>query len=123
MRTWSYLVAAIVSEVSATLALRAATENPGWIVLVVSGYVASFALLAAVLRRGMAIGVAYGVWSACGVLLTALAAAVLFAEPLNQLMGVGLVAIAVGVLLIERGGQAAGAGHPPVAAGDRGRTP
>ena len=123
MRPWSYLVAAIVSEVSATLALRAATDHPGWIVLVVSGYVASFGLLAAVLRRGMAIGVAYGVWSACGVLLTALAAAVLFAEPLNQLMGVGLVAIAVGVLLIERGGRAEGAGHPPAPADGRGSTP
>jgi small multidrug resistance pump len=114
VRTWSYLVAAIVSEVSATLALRAATDHPGWIALVVSGYLASFVLLAAVLRRGMAIGVAYGVWSACGVLLTALAAAVLFAEPLNQVMGVGLGAIAVGVLLIERGGRGEGAGRPAV---------
>lgn len=67
------------------------------------GYTASFAFVAAVLRRGMAIGVAYGIWAASGVTLTALAAAVLFDEALTGVMGLGFVAIVAGVLLVELG--------------------
>ena len=72
------------------------------------GYTASFVFLAAVLRRGMAIGVAYGIWAASGVTLTALAAAVLFDEALTGVMGLGFVAIVAGVLLVELGSHRAG---------------
>lgn len=100
---WLLLGGAILSEVSGTLALRAAIDHPGWYALVATGYSASFLLLALVLRRGMPVGVAYGIWAACGVAITAVAAAVLFADPLNWVMGVGFVAIIGGVLLIETG--------------------
>ena len=99
MTAWPWLAGAILSEVSATLALRAATDRPAWSVLTAVGYTASFVFLAAVLRRGMAIGVAYGIWAASGVTLTALAAAVLFDEALTGVMGLGFVAIVAGVLL------------------------
>jgi small multidrug resistance pump len=100
---WPWLAGAILSEVSATLALRAATDRPAWSVLTAVGYTASFVLLAAVLRRGMAVGVAYGVWAASGIALTAVIARVAFGEPLTRTMGAGIALVALGVLLVEPG--------------------
>jgi small multidrug resistance pump len=104
---WTALSTAIVSEVSASLALRAAVDHPAWYALVVAGYCAAFVLLSIVLRLGMPIGVAYGIWAASGVALTALAAAALFGDPLTWLMAVGFAAIIGGVLLIELGSHPA----------------
>lgn len=103
MRPWLWLAGAIGTEVCATLALRAAGDHPAWYVLVVVGYVASFVLLAGVLRHGMSIGVAYGIWAASGVTLTALAASLLFDEPLTPVMGIGFLAIVAGVVMVEIG--------------------
>lgn len=110
--TWGLLAGAVTTEVTATLALRAAADHPLWYALVVAGYVAAFVLLAAVLRRGLAVGVAYGVWAACGVVLTALAGAVLFAEPLTPLTGLGTALIIGGVLLVELGSRHPGEPRP-----------
>ncbi|QKT10148.1 DMT family transporter [Rhodococcus sp. W8901] len=103
---WWLLSGAIVCEVAATLSLRAATEHPAWYVLVVTGYLASFAFLAVVLRH-MAVGVAYGIWGACGITLTAVLATVLFGDALTALMGVGIALVIAGVLTVELGSQAA----------------
>lgn len=104
MTPWVFLAGAILTEVSATLSLRAAaTGRRRWYAIVVVGYLCSFALLTLTLRHGMGIGIAYGVWAACGVALTALAGKVLFGEPLTWVMGLGIVLIAGGVLLIELG--------------------
>ncbi|BCN42586.1 multidrug resistance protein EbrB [Rhodococcus sp. Br-6] len=103
---WWLLVGAIVCEVVATLSLRAATDHPSWYALVVMGYVASFGFLSAVLRR-MAVGVAYGIWGACGITITAVAAAVIFGDALTVLMGFGIVLVIAGVLVVELGAQAA----------------
>ncbi|MBM2616160.1 QacE family quaternary ammonium compound efflux SMR transporter [Actinoplanes sp. LDG1-06] len=100
---WAALAAAILSEVSASLALRAAVDHPAWYTLVVAGYSLSFVFVSIVLRLGMPIGVAYGIWAALGVALTALAAAALFDDPLTWVMGLGFTAIIGGVLLIELG--------------------
>jgi len=104
---WIYLGAAILSEVTAALSMQAAVDQPGWYVLVVAGYLASFALLIRVLRSGMAIGVAYGIWGASGVALTAVMAAVLFGQALTPIMLGGIALIAAGVLLVEIGSQRA----------------
>ncbi|MFD6528841.1 DMT family transporter [Streptomyces sp. NPDC060184] len=106
-RKWLFLVGAIVSEVAATLALRAALDARPWFVLVVAGYVTAFAMLALVLREGMPIGVAYGIWGASGVAVTAVLAALLFGDPLTWLMGLGVVAVAGGVMTVELGAQRA----------------
>jgi small multidrug resistance pump len=53
----------------------------------------------------MPVGIAYGVWSACGVALVALAARALFGEPLTPLMMAGIVLIIGGVLTIELTGS------------------
>lgn len=107
MKKWMFLSGAIATEVTATLSLRAALDYPGWYVLVVAGYLAAFVCLTFCLREGMKIGVAYGIWGAVGVALTALLSAGLFDEPLTALMGVGIVLIIVGVLTVELGSQAA----------------
>jgi small multidrug resistance pump len=114
MTTWLLLVGAIVSEVTATLCLKAALDRPALYAVVAVGYVASFTLLAAVLRRGMGLGVAYGVWAALGVAATAVLSALVYDEPLTLLMTVGLVLIIGGVLLVEGGSQAAGTRPDPL---------
>lgn len=103
MNKWLMLGIAIFSEVTGTLALRAAIDHPAWFVVVTIGYVLAFGLLGAVLAAGMPVGVAYGIWAATGVALTALAGRALFKDALTPTMMLGIAAIAGGVLLIELG--------------------
>lgn len=107
MDKWLLLAGAVVCEVAATLSLKGALDRPALYLVVVAGYVASFAFLAAVLRAGMALGVAYGMWGATGVAATALLSWVLFAEPLTGLMTTGLALVIVGVVCVEIGSQRA----------------
>lgn len=107
MRKWLLLAAAISCEVTASLSLKGALDAPALYAVVVAGYLASFVFLALVLRAGLPLGVAYGIWGALGVALTALLSALLFAEPLTALMGAGMVLIIGGVLLVELGSQRA----------------
>lgn len=103
---WTALTGAIVCEVMATLALRASEgfRKRIWIIPVTIGYLASFYLLWLTLRLGMHVGIAYGVWTACGVALVAVAARVLFREPLTWVMVLGIALIVGGVLTIEMTG-------------------
>ena len=107
MRKWALLFAAISVEVAATLSLRASQDHSAWLLLVVAGYLGSFILLTLVLRTGMPIGVAYGIWGACGTAATAVLAAVIYGDPFTWpiVMGIGL--IIAGVLLVEFGSQQA----------------
>ena len=108
MITWLLLLAATLSEVGGSLALKGALERPVLYVVVVAGYGCSFALLGVVLRRGLPLGVAYGIWAALGVALTALLSAVLFGEALTPVMGVGMGMVIVGVLVVELGSHLSG---------------
>ena len=103
MARWLLLIAAVLSEVAATLSLKAALDEPAWYALVVTGYLAAFALLAVVLGRGTPVGVAYGVWAALGVVLTALGAAVVFGERLSPAVLAGIGLVVAGVLCVEIG--------------------
>ncbi|KUH93240.1 SMR family transporter [Mycobacterium sp. IS-3022] len=105
---WWTLAGAIAIEVVATLSLRASDgfRKKAWIAPVVLGYLASFYLLWLTLGLGMPVGIAYGVWTACGVALVALIARVLFAEPLTWVMAAGIALIVAGVLTIELAGAA-----------------
>ena len=101
------LFGAIASEVLGTLALRvAANGRAGFYAAVVVGYVVAFTMLWGSLRLGMPLGIAYGIWAAAGVALTAVASRFLFGEPLTRKMLGGIGLIMIGVLLIELG-----AGH------------
>ena len=70
----------------------------------VAGYLASFYLLWLSLALGMPVGIAYGVWTACGVALVAVVARFLFHEPLTWVMTLGIALIVAGVLTIEMAG-------------------
>jgi len=101
---WVLLAIAIVSEVAATISLKLATDGKKrFYVPVVVGYVVAFSLLAVALTLGLPIGVAYGIWAATGVALTAVLGRVLLREPLTRLMLAGIGLIIVGVLLVELG--------------------
>jgi len=104
---WLALVGAILVEVCATLSMRASDgfRKRAWIAPVVVGYLISFALLWLTLRLGMPVGIAYGVWTACGVALVAVADRVLFKERLTPLMMTGIALIICGVLTIDLSGS------------------
>ena len=106
-RAWIFLVVAIVVEVTATLSLKGALDAPWLYAVVVIGYIGAFSALAVVLRNGMALGVAYGLWGASGVALTAIFSLVIFGEPITPLMAIGIVVVIAGVLCVELGAQAA----------------
>lgn len=104
MTAWLYLSIAIVCEVIAALSLRMAVSSRGvWYVAVASGYVVAFVLLTFSLAAGMPLSVAYGVWTAAGVALTAVLGRFLFKEPFTWVMAFGVALIMGGVLLVEMG--------------------
>jgi small multidrug resistance pump len=105
---WVLLLGAIGFEVAGTLSLRASDgfSRLGWAAPVAVGYLVSFVLLAMVLKRGMPVGVAYGVWSGVGVALTAALARFLFNDPFTAVMAGGVVLIGAGVFLLEYGAHA-----------------
>ncbi|CCE74136.1 DMT family transporter [Clavibacter nebraskensis] len=101
---WVLLAIAIATEVAATISLKLATDGrKRWYAVVVVGYVTAFSMLAGALSLGLPIGVAYGIWAATGVALTAILGRVIFRDPLTRTMLAGIALIIGGVLLIELG--------------------
>lgn len=107
MKKWLLLILAILCEVTGSLSLKAAIADPRWYVLVAVGFVVAFTALSLSLREGMPLGVAYGIWGATGVALTAIMSHLLYSEPLTPVMMGGIACIICGVLLIELGSQRA----------------
>ncbi|CAB0718357.1 DMT family transporter [Corynebacterium diphtheriae] len=93
---WIFLAGAILSEVVATMSLRASDGGrvKKWFIGVIAGYLVAFVALSLALADGMALGVAYGIWAASGVALT-------------RTMALGILLIAVGVLTVELGANLA----------------
>lgn len=109
MKRWTLLGAAIAMEVVGTLSLRASQDSSLWLIAVVLGYLSAFVLLALTLREGMPVGVAYGVWAASGIALTAVLAAFIFGDPFTVAIATGIALIIGGVLLVEFGSHRASA--------------
>lgn len=105
---WLLLLGAIGFEVAGTMSLRASEgfSRWPWVIPVAVGYTVSFVFLAMVLKRGLPVGVAYGVWSGVGVALTAVLARFLFDDPFTPAMAGGVVLIGAGVYLLEMGAHA-----------------
>lgn len=103
MKKWLVLAGAIALEVTATLSLRAAIDNPWWWILVVLGYAGAFVVLSMLLRLGAPVGVVYGIWAATGVALTAVIASLVFGEAFTLTIGIGIVLVIAGVVLVETG--------------------
>ena len=102
---WFLLAGAIISEVTGTLCLRmgSTTGRKVWFAGVAAGYAVALVCLTLVLSEGLGLGVAYGIWAASGVALTAVASRIFFKEPLTAVMTAGIVLIATGVLVVELG--------------------
>jgi small multidrug resistance pump len=101
---WLFLAGAIIFEVIGTICLRmAATGQRAYYAAVAVGYLLAFTFLTLTLGEGLGLGVAYGIWAASGVALTAIASKALFQEPLTPLMMGGVALIIGGVLLVEIG--------------------
>jgi small multidrug resistance pump len=107
MTKWAMLGGAVISEVTATLSLKGALDHPLLYAVVAVGYAISFVLLALLLRRGVGLGVVYGIWGATGVAVTAVLSAVIFDEALTATGVLGIALVIAGVLTVEFGSQRA----------------
>ncbi|HEY4888361.1 MAG TPA: multidrug efflux SMR transporter [Candidatus Dormibacteraeota bacterium] len=99
------LAVAIATEVVGTLALRASDGMSHLVpaIIVIVGYVASFALLAVVLKT-MPVGIVYAIWSAVGVALVAVLGKLIFDDPVPPLAMIGIVLIIGGVVMVSLSG-------------------
>jgi small multidrug resistance pump len=105
---WALLIAAIATEVAGTLALRGSDGFTKLVpsVITVGGYVASFVLLAIVLKS-LPVGIVYAIWSAVGIALVAVLGKVIFGDPVPPLAMAGMVLIVGGVVLVGMSGAKA----------------
>lgn len=106
---WWYLALAIVAEVLATSALKAAEgfTRPLPSLVVVLGYAIAFYLLSLTLKV-VPVGIAYAIWSGVGTGLIALLGWLLFGQALDAAALLGLALIVAGVVVIQLGSAAAG---------------
>ncbi len=97
-----YLGIAIVAEVAATSALKAADGFSRLVpsVVVVIGYALAFYFLSLTLRS-MAVGVVYAVWSGVGIALICITGALLYRQRLDVPALIGIALIVAGVLVLN----------------------
>ena len=102
MQHWLYLGVAIVSEVIATSALKAAEgfTRPLPSLVVVIGYGIAFYCLSVVLRT-LPLGITYAIWSGVGVALVALSGWLLYGQALDLAAVLGLTLIVAGVIVLN----------------------
>src|SRR5690625_1462275 len=103
--SWLWLSLSILSEVAGTLCLRASAglQRRIWFIPVAISYTAAFIFLGRTLAAGMPLGVAYGLWAACGVALVCLLSRVIWKDPLTRRALIGIGLIVIGVVLVETG--------------------
>ncbi|KXU91101.1 multidrug transporter [Paraburkholderia monticola] len=98
---YALLALAIVAEVIATSALRAADGFSRWLpsTVVVLGYGIAFYCLSLTLRS-IPVGIVYAVWSGAGIVLITLVALVLYRQvpDVPAIIGLGLIVAGVAVL-------------------------
>src|SRR5512144_498893 len=101
-RAWALLVIAIIAEVIATSALKAAAgfTRPGPSFVVVAGYGVAFYFLSLTLEF-IPVGVTYALWSGIGIVLVTLIAWVLYGQALDWPAIAGLGLIVAGVLVLN----------------------
>ncbi|WP_234085992.1 multidrug efflux SMR transporter [Azonexus sp. R2A61] len=102
MQHWLYLGVAIVSEVVATSALKAAEgfTRPLPSLVVAVGYGIAFYCLSVVLRT-LPVGVTYAIWSGIGVALVALVGWLVYGQSLDLAAVLGLTLIVAGVIVLN----------------------
>jgi small multidrug resistance pump len=106
---WLYLAIAIMSEVVATSALKAAEGfTRFWpSLLVVIGYASAFYFLSLTLRT-IPLGIAYAIWSGVGVALVSIVGWFIYHQSLSAGALVGIALIVSGVVVLNLSSTAAG---------------
>jgi small multidrug resistance pump len=101
-RAWLYLGIAIVAEVIATSALKAAEgfSRSGPSAIVVAGYGIAFYFLSLTLQT-IPVGVTYAIWSGVGIVLITLVAWLLYGQALDAGAIIGLALITSGVIVLN----------------------
>ncbi|MHA2787757.1 DMT family transporter [Corynebacterium sp. S7] len=101
--SWIWLLLSIAAEVTGTLSMRASDgfRKKKWLIPMTLAYVVAFFFLGLTLNTGMPVGVAYGLWTAIGLVAISVLAKLIWNEPLTRRMLVGMGFIGVGVLLVE----------------------
>ena len=99
---WVYLGIAIVAEVFATSALKAADGFRNWPPLLLSyaGYATAFVFLALTLKT-MNVGIAYAIWSGVGTALIVAVAWMIYGQKLDAGAIVGLSLILAGAVVLN----------------------
>jgi small multidrug resistance pump len=102
MNAWGYLALAILAEVIATSALKAANGFSQLVpsLVVIAGYGTAFYCLSLALRN-VPLGVAYAIWSGAGTALIALIGVVLYKQKLDPAAMLGIGLIVAGVLVLN----------------------
>lgn len=100
--TYVYLLCAIVAEVIATSALKAANgfTNAVPSIIVVIGYAAAFYFLSLTLRT-LPVGIAYAIWSGLGIVLISIVGWVVYRQALDLPALIGMGLIIAGVIVIN----------------------
>lgn len=100
--TYLYLLLAIIAEVIATSALKAAEgfTRPVPSIIVIVGYAAAFYFLSLTLRT-LPIGIAYAIWSGLGIVLISLVAWIVYKQALDLPAILGMSMIVAGVIVIN----------------------
>jgi small multidrug resistance pump len=102
MKPYLFLLIAIVSEVTASTALRATKSfTEFWpSVITVVGYAISFYALSVTLGS-IKLGIAYAIWSGIGIILITILGYVVYKQKLDPAALVGIALILVGVVVIQ----------------------
>ena len=99
---WLYLAIAILAEVIATSALKAAYGFTRWLpsLLVVAGYCTAFYFLSLTLRA-IPLGVAYAVWSGVGIAVVSVVGWIVYHQTLDLAALLGIALIVAGVVVLN----------------------
>ena len=101
-RAWAFLAVAIASEITATVLLDSTDQftKPLPSIVVIAGYVTSFACLAQALRA-LPVSLAYALWSGIGTATVAVIGVLLLGETLSVAKVIGLALIVAGVVILN----------------------
>ena len=97
-----YLGIAIVAEVAATSALKASAGFSQLMpsILVIAGYALAFYMLSMVVES-IPVGIAYAVWAGVGVVLVAIAGAIVYRQIPDLAAIIGMTLIVAGVVVMH----------------------
>jgi small multidrug resistance pump len=100
--TWVFLAVAILAEVIATAALKAADgfTRVGPTLVSLTGYAIALYFLSIVLRT-IPVGIAYAIWAGAGVALVALIGRVVYGQALDLAAVLGIALIVAGVVVLN----------------------